>query len=53
MQCFGINRALTGAGKLLKVMEIDNVIFQDLENFAKGSLFEMAIEKLWIFLEKF
>ena len=29
-------------------MEIDNVIFQELENFGKRTFFKIALEKFWI-----
>ena len=32
-------------------MEIENAIFQDLENFGKR-IFEMAVEKFWTFVWK-
>ena len=38
-------RVRMGFGKLWKVMEIDNAIFQDLESFGKGRFFKMAMEK--------
>ena len=34
-------RARTGFGKLWKVMEIDNTIFQDLESFGKRDVFQI------------
>ena len=43
-------RVCTDIAKLWKVMENDNVIFQDLERFGKGMFFKMAMEKSWIFL---
>ena len=33
-------RARNGFGKLWKVMEIDNAIFQDLESFGKREIFQ-------------
>ena len=35
-------------GKFCKVLEIENAIFQDLENFVKEMIFKMAMEELWI-----
>ena len=36
-------------------MEIENAIFQDLENFEKERIFKMVMEKFWILecLKKF
>jgi len=45
-------RVRTGFGKFWKVMEIENVFFQDLENFGKGRIFKMAMEMFWIFVRK-
>ena len=42
-------RVRTGIGQFWKVIEIDNAFFQDLESFATGRFFKLAIEKLWIF----
>ena len=43
-------RVLTDFGKLLNVMEIENAIFQNLENFGKCKFFYMAMEKFWIYV---
>ena len=40
----------TGSGKLWKVMEIDNAIFQDLETFGKRDVFQSGYEKFWKFV---
>ena len=45
-------RVRTGCGKFLIVAEIDNAIFQDLENFGKGTFFRMATEKFGFLLGK-
>ena len=41
-------RFRTGFGRLRKVMEIENAIFQDLESFGKEKFFKVAMEKFWI-----
>ena len=33
-------------------MEIENAIFQDLENFGKERITKLAMEKFWIFVWK-
>ena len=37
-----------GFRKSWKVIEIDNVIFQDLKSFENERFFKMAMEKFWI-----
>ena len=45
-----IHSVRTDFGGFWKVMEIDSAIFQDLESYGKGRIFNMAMEKLWIFV---
>ena len=33
-------------------MEVENAIFQDLENFGEKTAFKIAMEKFWIFAWK-
>ena len=47
-----INDYNKGFGKFWKVKEIDNASFQDMENFRKGKIFNMAMEKFWIFIQE-
>ena len=44
-----LHKVPTGFGKIWKVMEIDNAIFQDLESFEKERSIKMAVEMFWIF----
>ena len=52
MHVYTYTRLIRISKSFLKVIEIDNAIFQDLENFVKGRLFIMAMGKLWIFVWK-
>ena len=45
-------RVRTDCGKLWKVVEIENYIFQGLDSFGNERIFKMAIEKFWIFVYK-
>ena len=40
------NRVCTGFGKFWKVMEIDIAIFEDLDNFGQGEVFQTGYEKV-------
>ena len=43
-------RAHMGFGKFWKVMEIDKVIFQDLESIGQGTFLKIAMENFWSFV---
>ena len=45
---FRVLQGLYGFGKFWKVIEIENVIFQDLESFGKERVFKIFMEKFWI-----
>jgi len=42
-----------GSNGFWKVMEIDNVIFHDMDSFGKGKFFKISIEMFWILFRKF
>jgi len=49
---FSVFRVRTGFGKFCKVVEIQNVFFQDLEIFGKERIVRMTMEKFRIFVWK-